>query len=211
MECKNLEKNGMISPHNTEILENGLWKTTVEQEKPFCNGHFGTIKPYLSSPKIQLGKTQVVGAAISFILLAMLVLVLIGVIIVQDAKIKSFQALCPQGWLENEMMCYYFSDAENDWNASQNYCISYGGLLAAVDTQQERDFVKGKKSSAEYWINLRREKVAQPWKWSNGTVVRNWFQIRSEGLCAYLNEDAASSTFCENLRHWICSKPVHPN
>ncbi|XP_053158786.1 early activation antigen CD69-like isoform X2 [Hemicordylus capensis] len=206
----------MMEP-NDGILGNGLEKNASEKMRPLLNGHSGTVQP--SAARIQLRKTHVVGAAIGFILLVVLVLVLISVIIVQDAKIKNLQAVedlsvvspCPRQWTKNETECYYFSETEDTWNSSQSYCSSHGGRLAAVDSAQEMAFVKANKASAEYWINLRRVETTQPWKWSNGSLVGNWLQIGGEGFCAYLNEKAASSTYCENRRYFICITAVRHN
>ncbi|XP_053158787.1 early activation antigen CD69-like isoform X3 [Hemicordylus capensis] len=166
---------------NDGILGNGLEKNASEKMRPLLNGHSGTVQP--------------------------------------SAKIKNLQAVedlsvvspCPRQWTKNETECYYFSETEDTWNSSQSYCSSHGGRLAAVDSAQEMAFVKANKASAEYWINLRRVETTQPWKWSNGSLVGNWLQIGGEGFCAYLNEKAASSTYCENRRYFICITAVRHN
>ncbi|XP_053154672.1 C-type lectin domain family 2 member D-like isoform X1 [Hemicordylus capensis] len=70
------------------------------------------------------------------------------------------------------------------------------------------EFVECNAEPTDYWINLQRESVEQPWKWPNGSLVSDWFQIKGEGLCAYLNDNIVSSTNCDNHRNWICKKPV---
>ncbi|XP_053154674.1 C-type lectin domain family 2 member D-like isoform X3 [Hemicordylus capensis] len=72
----------------------------------------------------------------------------------------------------------------------------------------QQEFVECNAEPTDYWINLQRESVEQPWKWPNGSLVSDWFQIKGEGLCAYLNDNIVSSTNCDNHRNWICKKPV---
>ncbi|XP_053156801.1 C-type lectin domain family 2 member D-like [Hemicordylus capensis] len=140
------------------------------------------------------------------------------ILICENAKLKQLQGCtqppvdtsCLQGWVRNEGMCFFFSQTEGTWNSSQSNCSSSGGSLVALDTQQEKEFVEHKRDLAEYWINLRRENVEQSWKWPNGSFIHNWFTIKGEGFCAYLNDDVISSTYCDQKRYWICKKPALP-
>uniref|UniRef100_A0A8C3RK38 C-type lectin domain-containing protein n=1 Tax=Chelydra serpentina TaxID=8475 RepID=A0A8C3RK38_CHESE len=103
--------------------------------------------------------------------------------------------------------CYYFSEAEGTWNNSQSHCSSFGASLAVIDTPQEMAFIKRHKGLSEHWIGLRRE-PGQPWKWTNGTEFNLWFTVRAQGACAYLNDEAVTSSRCDTVRYWICSKPA---
>lgn len=116
---------------------------------------------------------------------------------------------CPKYWLNYEGTCFHFSDVEDTWNSSQKNCSSYGGSLVLVATPEELAFVKRYKSRTDYWIGLQREAVGEPWKWPNGSVFNNLFEIRADGHCAYLNDEEASSTWCDTRRNWICSKFLH--
>ncbi|XP_060115120.1 C-type lectin domain family 2 member B-like [Heteronotia binoei] len=118
---------------------------------------------------------------------------------------------CPQRWLMNGGRCYFFSDTEATWNDSRINCSSQGGSLLAMETLQEWDFVSQSKRPRYYWIGLQRTEVGEFWKWANGSVFNNWFSVGGEGLCAYLNKDTISSTWCDNHRYWICSKHLHGN
>ncbi|XP_077779658.1 C-type lectin domain family 2 member D-like, partial [Podarcis muralis] len=110
---------------------------------------------------------------------------------------------CPQGWVVHEAWCYYFSTAEANWTSSQSNCSSYGGSLTAIDTPSEMKFLLNEKEATDYWIGLRREE-GQPWKWTNGSDFNSWFKIGADGLCAYLNDRNASSSWCTSEREWIC-------
>uniref|UniRef100_A0A8C4W073 C-type lectin domain-containing protein n=1 Tax=Gopherus evgoodei TaxID=1825980 RepID=A0A8C4W073_9SAUR len=66
---------------------------------------------------------------------------------------------CPDGWVGYGGKCYYFSEAEGDWNNSQSNCSSFSASLAEIDTPQEMAFIKRHKDLSEHWIGLRREPV----------------------------------------------------
>ncbi|XP_060094675.1 C-type lectin domain family 2 member B-like [Heteronotia binoei] len=118
-------------------------------------------------------------------------------------------SLCSQDWVTAGGVAYFFSKEEGDWNASQSYCSSCSGSLVAIENEQEMEFIMKNRDPAEYWLGLQREKVRQPWKRTNGSVFKNWYSIQGDGLCAYLNDQVVSSTWCTNSRYWICKKILH--
>ncbi|XP_050775519.1 C-type lectin domain family 2 member D-like [Gopherus flavomarginatus] len=116
---------------------------------------------------------------------------------------------CPDGWVGYQGKCYYFSEAEGNWNNSQSHCSALGASLAGIDSEQEMAFLLRYKGKHQHWIGLWREQgLGQPWKWVNGTEFNKLFPIRADGDCAYLNdENRVSSLRCTSERHWICTKP----
>ncbi|XP_015268079.1 PREDICTED: C-type lectin domain family 7 member A-like isoform X1 [Gekko japonicus] len=116
---------------------------------------------------------------------------------------------CPQRWVMNQGRCYFFSDTEATWNASRINCSSQGGSLVAMDTPQEWEFVLDSRRLTYFWLDFWREGVGKPWKQADGSLFNNTFPILGEGLCSYMNERSPSSTWCDNSRHWICTKPIH--
>ncbi|KAH1182985.1 C-type lectin domain family 2 member B-like [Mauremys mutica] len=113
---------------------------------------------------------------------------------------------CPDGWIGYRGKCYYFSETEGDWNQSQSQCSALKASLAAIDSEQEKDFLLRYKGFLDCWIGLQRER-GQPWRWPNGTKFNNWFPIRGGGDCAFLiDEDWFGSSRCSTGRRWICSK-----
>ncbi|XP_039374398.1 early activation antigen CD69-like [Mauremys reevesii] len=114
-------------------------------------------------------------------------------------------AACPDSWIGHLGKCYYFSQAEGNWTYSQSNCSALGASLAAIDTQQEADFLMRYKRSSHHWIGLRRE-PGQPWMWTNGTKFNNWFTIAGGGLCAFADNGEIASSGCSKEGHWICSK-----
>ncbi|XP_010567573.1 PREDICTED: C-type lectin domain family 2 member A-like isoform X1 [Haliaeetus leucocephalus] len=107
--------------------------------------------------------------------------------------------------------CFYFVEDETDWNRSQISCLSLGANLATIDTQEELHFLLRYGSSLHYWIGLHRE-GSGPWKWSNGSLFSNWFEVRGKGQCAYINADGISSDWCSQMKYSVCSHPQkHPS
>ncbi|KAL8198286.1 UNVERIFIED_CONTAM: hypothetical protein K2H54_003575 [Gekko kuhli] len=126
-----------------------------------------------------------------------------------DATSPSLDASpCPQGWVRNRGRCYFFSDTEVTWNASQIKCSSQGGSLVTMDTPQEKEFVLGFQHLIYFWLGFWREDVGRPWKRADGSPFNNRFRIAGEGLCSYMNEGNSTSTYCDSKRYWICTKDI---
>ncbi|XP_039373047.1 C-type lectin domain family 2 member D-like isoform X3 [Mauremys reevesii] len=117
-------------------------------------------------------------------------------------------AACPDGWVGYQGKCFYFSETEENWSASQSHCSALNAFLASIDSLPELDFMLHYKGIPYRWIGLQREQgEGQPWKWTNGTIFNNLFQVRGEGQCAYLDENGVSSSRCYSERHFICKRP----
>uniref|UniRef100_A0A674J522 C-type lectin domain-containing protein n=1 Tax=Terrapene triunguis TaxID=2587831 RepID=A0A674J522_9SAUR len=115
-------------------------------------------------------------------------------------------AWCPDGWIGYRGKCYYFSEAEENWNNSQRHCSALGASLAVIDSEQDLVFMLRYKGISEHWIGLWREQARQPWKWVNGSDLNSLFLIGG-GNCAYLNDNGVSASRCITERNWVCSKP----
>ncbi|XP_008943071.1 PREDICTED: C-type lectin domain family 2 member E-like, partial [Merops nubicus] len=102
--------------------------------------------------------------------------------------------------------CFYFMEAEADWNRSQISCLTLGAHLATITTREELHFLLRYGSSLHYWVGLRREDSG-PWKWFNGSLLNNLLYVRGEGQCAYIDGDGISSTWCSQKKFSICSHP----
>ncbi|XP_060094736.1 C-type lectin domain family 2 member D-like [Heteronotia binoei] len=70
------------------------------------------------------------------------------------------------------------------------------------------EFMLRYKTASDHWFSLRREGERQAWKWTNGSIFSNWFNISAKGFCAYLGDQGAFSARCDTLRNWICSKSL---
>ncbi|XP_067402583.1 C-type lectin domain family 2 member B-like [Emydura macquarii macquarii] len=127
------------------------------------------------------------------------------------AALNQATASCPVHWIGSQgrtypWKCYYFSEVEGDWNSTQSNCSSLAASLATVDTLEEKEFMLRYQRRSETWIGLTKE-ADKTWKWVNGTLFNNLFQIRGGGECAYLSDRVISSSRCSTPRHWVCSRP----
>ena len=53
-----------------------------------------------------------------------------------------FLVLCPLGWLNYEIYCYYNSQSAATWNNSRSYCQKFGADLLVIRSQAEFNFIK---------------------------------------------------------------------
>ncbi|XP_008919953.1 C-type lectin domain family 2 member D [Manacus vitellinus] len=114
---------------------------------------------------------------------------------------------CPFDWIRYRGKCYYFSEAAGNWTSSQDNCSALGASLAILDSMEDLSFVMRYKGISEHWIGLLRKDEEQPWQWVNQSLLSHLFQIHGGGLCAYLDDNGLSSSYCSTERSWICNKP----
>ncbi|XP_039373272.1 C-type lectin domain family 2 member D-like [Mauremys reevesii] len=145
--------------------------------------------------------------ALTIVFLVLIIAVIVLAVLLYQRSSAALGPWCPDGWVGYRGKCYYFSEAEENWNNSQSNCSSLGASLAVIDTLQDLAFMQRYKGKHQHWIGLRRD-PGQPWKWANGTEFNNLFPITGDGDCAYLaDENMVSSLRCTSERYWICSKP----
>ncbi|XP_026516177.1 C-type lectin domain family 2 member B-like [Terrapene carolina triunguis] len=153
----------------------------------------------------RLRKRAACTVAVSVVLVILIVAVF--ALTVQVLKTQpQFMAWCPDGWVGYRGKCYYFSEAEENWNNSQRHCSVLGASLAVIDSEQDLDFMLRYKGVSEHWIGLWREQERETWKWVNGSDFNSSFPIRGGGDCAYLNDRSVSASRCITQRNWVCHK-----
>ncbi|XP_054663592.1 C-type lectin domain family 2 member A-like isoform X2 [Grus americana] len=107
--------------------------------------------------------------------------------------------------------CFYFVEAEADWNRSQIFCLSLGAHLATIDSRGDLDFLLRYAANRDFWFGLQRENTG-PWKWFNGSLLNNLFEVRGNGQCAYVNVEGISSDWCSQMKYSVCSHlQKHPS
>nr|ALP32465.1 Blec3 [Nipponia nippon] len=155
----------------------------------------------IKDKKVPIGVTVVVAA---------LLLAIIALAAKKCPSCPSCPAPILPSCLENGIgyreKCFYFVEDEADWNRSQISCLSLGAHLATIDTQEELRFLLRYGSSLRYWVGLRRE-GSGPWKWFNGSLFNNPFDVRGKGQCAYISVDGISSDWCFQMKYSVCSHP----
>jgi hypothetical protein len=58
-----------------------------------------------------------------------------------------FLVLCPLGWLNYDVYCYYNSQAASTWNNSRAYCQKFGADLLVITSQAEYNFIQPKAAA----------------------------------------------------------------
>ncbi|XP_058414808.1 C-type lectin domain family 2 member B [Diceros bicornis minor] len=117
---------------------------------------------------------------------------------------KKSQYFCPNDWIGFRDKCYYFSKEERDWDSSKYNCSTQQADLTVIDNIEEMHFLKHYKCTSDHWIGLEMRENQR--KWVNGTTFNNWFHVRGNETCAYLNDDGVATARCYAERKWICRK-----
>ncbi|XP_039357548.1 C-type lectin domain family 2 member D-like [Mauremys reevesii] len=145
-------------------------------------------------------RTVTLTVALAIMFLGLIITVIVLAVLLSWCSPAALGPCCPDGWVGYRGRCYYFSEAEGDWNSSQRHCSSLDASLAGIEILQDLDFLLRCKG-------LPRD-PGQPWKWVNCTKFNRLFVITADGDCVYLNyENGVSSSQCTSERLWICSKP----
>ncbi|XP_031440606.2 C-type lectin domain family 4 member E-like [Clupea harengus] len=77
---------------------------------------------------------------------------------------------CADDWEYFDGSCYHFSTDTKNWIKSRDACVTIGGHLVIINSQQEMDFLKAK---ANHWIGLTDAKEEGKWRWVDNTPLTN--------------------------------------
>ncbi|KAK5614858.1 hypothetical protein CRENBAI_010913 [Crenichthys baileyi] len=84
---------------------------------------------------------------------------------------------CLAHWTLQGEKCFYFSEDRADWISSQYHCMSQGGAVATIKTEEEQEFLfkmaQSLSQGDSYWLGLRGSSVDGTWQWSDGTPLEN--------------------------------------
>ncbi|XP_060546907.1 killer cell lectin-like receptor subfamily B member 1A [Pantherophis guttatus] len=111
---------------------------------------------------------------------------------------------CPTGWQMSQGNCYHVLETQQSWNASQNRCLSLGATLAVFGDLEKLIGDVTVREPFNHWIGLHRSSEDR-WKWPDGTLFKNLFEVEGDGRCAYLKNRAASSGDCAIGKKGLCS------
>ncbi|XP_071881113.1 C-type lectin domain family 2 member D isoform X1 [Anas platyrhynchos] len=114
---------------------------------------------------------------------------------------------CSENGIGFREKCFYFVQNETNWNKSQSFCLSLGAQLATIDSQEDLHFLLHYGRPLHYWVGLHRE-GSNPWRWCNGSLFNNLFDIKGNGQCAYINLAGVSSDWCSQQKYSVCSHPL---
>ncbi|XP_036375393.1 lactose-binding lectin l-2-like [Megalops cyprinoides] len=84
------------------------------------------------------------------------------------------QGSCPTGWASFNGRCFQYFTLEKDWAEAESHCVSLGGHLASVHSEEENNFVKKltlsyNPSDGRFWLGLTDCYKEGTWRWSDGT------------------------------------------
>ncbi|XP_042560648.1 CD209 antigen-like protein E [Clupea harengus] len=77
--------------------------------------------------------------------------------------------VCPDGWAHNSGKCYLFSSTRKTWSQSRDHCITLGGHLAIVNSQEEQYFLSKRAIEDFYWMGLSDLETEGQWIWVDST------------------------------------------
>ncbi|XP_027142787.1 C-type lectin domain family 6 member A-like [Larimichthys crocea] len=130
---------------------------------------------------------------------------------------------CPASWTPQEEKCYLFSEDRGDWISSQYRCLTLGGTVAIIRTEEEQVFLFKKAQSLSqgdsYWLGMRSSGADGGWQWSDGSLVEKglgfWLHVPDDTdnreLCGRLTpgDNYKTSWFsskCSNQLRRICER-----
>ncbi|XP_074543022.1 C-type lectin domain family 6 member A-like [Halichoeres trimaculatus] len=105
---------------------------------------------------------------------------------------------CPSGWMPQGQKCFLFSRDRADWISSQYRCMTLGGAVAIVRTEEEQVFLwkeaQRLSQGDSYWLGLRNGGGDGGWEWADGSQLEKGPQF-----WAREPDDADHRTLCGRL------------
>ncbi|XP_031440790.1 CD209 antigen-like protein E [Clupea harengus] len=85
---------------------------------------------------------------------------------------------CADGWQYFDGSCYHFSTDTKNWTESRDACVTMGGHLVIINSQQELDFLKARREMGDgrsqqdfHWIGLTDAEEEGEWRWVDNTPL----------------------------------------
>ncbi|XP_035648535.1 lactose-binding lectin l-2-like [Oncorhynchus keta] len=132
---------------------------------------------------------------------------------------------CPEGWDSFGERCCLYTQERQNWISGQYHCLSVGGNLAMVKSEEEQIFpwkrAKELSQGDSYWIGLKNGNpggAGTGWttpRWKKGFWDISWYHEPEKGdtreLCARLSQGDSHravwyATMCKNSLKTICEK-----
>ncbi|XP_062371961.1 C-type lectin domain family 4 member F-like [Sardina pilchardus] len=87
--------------------------------------------------------------------------------LLQVSKNKS----CADDWEYFSGKCYFFSYDWLNWTESRDACVTLGGHLTIIETEEEQAFLR--QTGGGYWIGLSDLLKEGDWRWMDNTALRD--------------------------------------
>ncbi|CAH1775812.1 unnamed protein product [Owenia fusiformis] len=125
------------------------------------------------------------------------------------------------GWRDYNGKCFKFVQTPGDWLGAEAYCLSNGGNLAVIDSQDKlrlvSDTITCADNSNNVWVGLSDRIVANTYVWVDRSplTVTNWDTDQPQGIvdgqnCVEVVSLAGNkwhTALCSHKRKFICEKP----
>ncbi|XP_063043318.1 hepatic lectin-like [Engraulis encrasicolus] len=77
------------------------------------------------------------------------------------------------GWKYFNGNYYYFPTDRKTWADSRDACVTMGGHLVIIETQEEQYFLQEQKPDNYCWIGLTDSAKEGEWRWVDNTLLNN--------------------------------------
>ncbi|KAL0961973.1 hypothetical protein UPYG_G00334060 [Umbra pygmaea] len=89
--------------------------------------------------------------------------------------------VCAEGWVFHGGKCYFFSNEKMIWNKSRDQCVSKGGHLVIINSDEEQIFLFSRTKQQIYWIGMTDLETEGEWLWVDNTPLNQtgviyWYQ-----------------------------------
>ncbi|KAM4694078.1 C-type lectin domain family 2 member L-like isoform 1-T2 [Discoglossus pictus] len=140
---------------------------------------------------------------VSIPLAAIVVLSFVGFLVYHNYGTRSDP--CPNDWMWFNRTCYFFSETEQDWKSSRDFCKEKGGALAGLNDFKIKKAVDKWKRYVS-WVGLKKNSEGT-WMWLDGSPLGDQ-RVANDGdglNCAYMDSQLGALD-CSTRRSWVCTK-----
>ena len=127
----------------------------------------------------------------------------------------SASSVCETGWTKFGMNCYKKSEDYKDWETARSTCISLGGDLLSILSQEEQDFIASLHTAGGYAYGGGNDRTDEgTFSWIDGSAWTYDYWRSGEPNDYGGNEDCMSIRVdgewndvpCQNSYLYICKK-----
>ncbi|XP_031440196.1 perlucin-like protein isoform X2 [Clupea harengus] len=145
--------------------------------------------PDVSGPKLRSQVMTPRWNRTKFMLVAMSVVQLCGIIVLgvlyaykdnnpQQSTCVKAPRPCDSGWIPHKCKFYLLSDELLQWEESRQKCISAGGDLVTIDSEEEQSFLvnhidRTTLKEIPFWIGLTDRQKEGQWLWLDGKSLQD--------------------------------------
>ncbi|XP_033980587.1 alpha-N-acetylgalactosamine-specific lectin-like [Trematomus bernacchii] len=123
----------------------------------------------------------------------------------EEQAVEPWQNSCPMFWTLFNCRCYKYISTDFTWADAELNCVSLGGNLVSIRSQEEENFVKTLIKSFDpaegyTWNGLNDIPKEGRWMWSDGSAV-NFVSWSSGQPDNKVNEDCGHTNY-GSVKKW---------